>query len=81
MKDKRLTDLYADLVVQDKKLKELKAKKQHGEDVDGLLEADVRKDFLGMCCVIPSVLMKGSYNGFYIFHTIQNFLNIISVLR
>ncbi|XP_045212634.2 alpha-2-macroglobulin receptor-associated protein-like [Mercenaria mercenaria] len=43
LKGKRLTDLYADLVIQDKREKELKKQKFDGKDKFGLFEADVRQ--------------------------------------
>lgn len=41
--EKRLADLYADLVIQDKHEKELKKRKFDNMDKDGLFEADVRQ--------------------------------------
>jgi hypothetical protein len=47
LNDKRQTDLYADLVIQDRKERDLKQQKFEGKDKFGLLEADVRKSFVG----------------------------------
>ncbi|XP_060602826.1 alpha-2-macroglobulin receptor-associated protein-like [Ruditapes philippinarum] len=46
LNDKRQTDLYADLVIQDRKERDLKQQKFEGKDKFGLLEADVRKSFV-----------------------------------
>ena len=43
-----MSDLYADLVVQDKKERDLKQVRVDNSDPDGLKEAAVRQSFVGM---------------------------------
>lgn len=42
-----LSDLYADLIVQDKKERDLKKIKTENADPDGLKEAETRQAFVG----------------------------------
>lgn len=48
LKGNRLSDLYADLVIQDKQEMELKKRKVDSMDRDGLFEAEVRQRLVGM---------------------------------
>ena len=47
LKEKRLSDLYADLQVQDRREVDLKLRKTEGVDNEGLFEAQVRKERAG----------------------------------
>ena len=44
-----LSDLYADLIIQDKREKDLKKIRSENADPDGLHEAETRQAFVGMC--------------------------------
>ncbi|KAL4239939.1 Low-density lipoprotein particle receptor binding [Mactra antiquata] len=48
LEGKILSDVYADLLIQDKKEKDLKKRKLDGTDKDGLFEAEVRQNFLNI---------------------------------
>lgn len=48
MKGRQRSDLYADLLLQDKREKELKTRKTDGTDEDGLYEAEVQHHFAGV---------------------------------